>query len=96
MEANGDLFLRPRKSFVYLQCRVQESLCTLLSLYNISFSCSGCQPLLFLHNYLPLRRPGNLCSSCTGLSHASDLVSVLTAVGLCANREEGRLLDLMG
>ncbi|XP_061233226.1 transmembrane protein 104 isoform X6 [Neopsephotus bourkii] len=35
--------------------------------------CCGCQPLLFLHNHLPLWRPGNLRSSCTSLSHASDL-----------------------
>lgn len=63
---------------------------------NTSLSCSGCQPLLLLHNYLPLWGPGNLRSSCAGLSHASDLVSVLTAGHLRANRDEGRFGGLMG
>lgn len=63
---------------------------------NISFSCSGCQPLLLLHNYLPLWGPGNLRSGCAGLSYASDLVSVLTAVQLRANRDEGRFLGMVG
>lgn len=91
MEANGDLFFKTLKNVCVFE--VQGSIQVL---YNIYFSCSGCQPLLFLHNYLPLWGPGNLRSGCTSLSHASDLVSVLTAVGLCANREEIRLLDLMG
>lgn len=86
MEANGDVFSKTLFAVFKVLC----------CLYNISFYCSGCQPLLFLHNHLPLWRPGNLRSSCTSLSHASDLVGALTAVGLCADTGKSRLLDLMG
>lgn len=79
------------QNFVYLKCREQESLCTLLNVDNIFFFCSGCQPLLFLHNYLPLWRSGNLCSSGASLPNAGDLVSVLTPEGLCAAREQDSL-----
>lgn len=88
MEANGDEYLQ---HFVYLKCREQESLFTLLNVDNIFFFCSGCQPLLFLHHYLPLWRSGNLCSSGASLPNAGDLVSVLTPEGLCAARDQDSL-----